>query len=243
MSCAAVEYACAVRPNSCQSVRTVSMRGFTSSRTWFASVMAWPMTSPLPRNDSATAESTELSFVGSITWTTDCRFSNTVLTSTVTFCDCSTAPDRRWPALGPLEGTFSSTYLAPNAVLDRICASTFPGNCANGPGYIRSFSVESTCPAVSVRLPIDSTSPIWTPRSFTFAPSSITRPARSEIKVNGTNPRKDPENSSHVIAVMATTRITKTGAHQIGSICSRRDPFAPFAIGVQPARWKLPDCP
>ena len=59
------------------------------------------MTSPLPRNDSATAESTAFSFAGSMACTTDCRFSNTVLTSTVTLRECSTEPGFSGSALAP----------------------------------------------------------------------------------------------------------------------------------------------
>ena len=40
MFCAASEYAFAVWPNSCQSCRTVGIRGFTASSTLFESVIA-----------------------------------------------------------------------------------------------------------------------------------------------------------------------------------------------------------
>ena len=89
------------------------------------------MTSPLPRRDSATADSTELSFAGSTDCTTDCRFWNTVLTSTVTLRECSTAPGFSGSELAPAVGTIRSTYLAPKAVLDLISASTLLGRYSN----------------------------------------------------------------------------------------------------------------
>src|SRR5882757_3288431 len=92
------------------------------------------MRSPLPRTDSATADSTEFSFAGSMDWTTDCRFWNTVLTSTVTLRECSTAPGASGLELPPA-GTIRSTYFAPNAVPDLISASTSLGRYWNGPGY------------------------------------------------------------------------------------------------------------
>ena len=90
-------------------------------------LIASPMRSPLPRKPSANADSTPFSFAGSIAWTIDCRFSKTVLTSTVTLRLCSTAPlaSSRW--LAPDAGTMRSTYLAPNAVLDLISASMLLG--------------------------------------------------------------------------------------------------------------------
>ena len=51
-----------------------------------------PDASPLPRTDSATAERIEFSLAGSMACTTACRFWKTVLTSTVTLRECSTAP-------------------------------------------------------------------------------------------------------------------------------------------------------
>src|ERR1700682_4860674 len=127
MSCAASEYASAVLPNNCQSCRTVGILGFTASSTLFAAVIACPMRSPLPRTDSATADNTEFSFAGSIEWTTACRFSKTVLTSTVTLREWSTAPGLSDSEVAPSPGTMRSTYLAPKAVLDLISASTLLG--------------------------------------------------------------------------------------------------------------------
>src|SRR6476646_11251532 len=125
--CVASEYASAVLPNNCQSCCTVGILGFTASSTLFAFAIACPMRSPLPRTDSATADGTAFSFAESTEWTTDCRFSNTVLTLTVTLRECSTAPGLRDSELAPSGGTMRSTYLAPNAVLDLISASTLLG--------------------------------------------------------------------------------------------------------------------
>src|SRR3981081_1627648 len=157
------------------------------------------MRSPLPRTDSATADSTAFSFAGSMEWTTDCRFSNTVLTSTVTLRECNTAPDANGFGLG-LSGTMRSTYLAPNAVLDVISASTLLGRYWNGPGSIFRFSFDRSVPATPESAPMDATSPTWTPRNFTFAPSSMTRPALSETNVSGTVFRNVPENNRAVKA-------------------------------------------
>ena len=89
---------------------------------------------------------------------------------------------------------------------------------------------------------MDATSPIWTPRNFTFAPFSMTRPARSETSVSGTNFRSVPVNSTAVSVVSAATTMNSTGAHQIGSILA-----APRRVRARhrrhPDRWKLPDCP
>ena len=90
-------------------------------------VIARPITSPLPRTASAKADSTEFSFAGSMAFTMLCRFWNTVLTSTVTLRDRSTAPGFSGTGLAPVGGTMKSTYLAPNAVLDLISASTLLG--------------------------------------------------------------------------------------------------------------------
>ena len=87
---------------------------------------------------------------------------------------------------------------------------------------------------------MDATSPTWTPRNFTFAPFSMTRPARSETSVSGTVFRSVPENSRAVSVVSATITRSSTGAHQIGSILPRRDALLPSR---HPDRWKLPDCP
>src|SRR5882757_9542541 len=104
------------------------------------------MRSPLPRPDWATADSTAFSFAGSMEWTTDCRFSKTVLTSTVTLREYSTAPGLRDSELAPSGGTMRSTYLAPNAVLDLISASTLLGRYRKGPGSIFRFSFDRSAP-------------------------------------------------------------------------------------------------
>ena len=91
------------------------------------------MTSPLPRTDSATADRIEFSFAGSTDWTTDCRFSNTVLTSTVTLRERTTDPGLSRSGLASA-GTIRSTYLAPNAVLDLISASRLLGRNLKGSG-------------------------------------------------------------------------------------------------------------
>ena len=133
MSCAASEYARVVWPNSCQSCRTVSIRGLTASSTLFPPVMACPMTSPLPRRDSATADSTEFSFAGSI----GLHHRLQILEHRVDL-DGHIAGVQHRPRLERLgagvRGTIRSTYLAPNAVLDLISASTLLGRYWNGPG-------------------------------------------------------------------------------------------------------------
>src|SRR5436190_23095999 len=174
------------------------------------------MRSPLPRTDSATAESTEFSFAGSTEWTTDCRFSKTVFTSTVTLRECSTAPGDNGFELGA-SGTMRSTYLAPNAVLDLISASTLFGRYWNGTGSILRFSFERSTPAPE-SAPMEETSPIWTPRNFTVAPFSMTRPALSDTRVSGTASFSVPANSRAVSVDTATTTTISNGAHQMGSI-------------------------
>ncbi len=119
-----------------------------------------------------------------------------------------------------------STYLAPKAVLDLISASRLLGRYWNGPGSILRVSFESAVPGTPASAPMDATSPTWTPRNFTFAPFSMTRPARSETKVSGTVFRSVPENSRAVSVDSAATTTTSTGAHQIGSILSRRGALA-----------------
>ena len=132
-------------------------------------------------------------------------------------------------------GTIRSTYLAPNAVLDLISASTLLGRYWNG-----SESIFKCKDARLESLPMELTSPIWTPRNFTLAPFSMTRPALSETKVSGTLSRSVPENSRTVIVDSATITRSSTGAHQIGSIFP-----APGRVvhPRHPERWKLPDCP
>ena len=141
------------------------------------------MTSPLPRTDSATAERIEFSLAGSMDWTTPCRLWNTVLTSTVTLRERTTDPGLSRSGLASA-GTIRSTYLAPNAVLDLISASRLLGRYLNGSGSIFRLSFD-TSPAAPVSAPMSVTSPTWTPRSFTFAPSSITRPDLSDTRVSG----------------------------------------------------------
>ena len=67
----------------------------------------------------------------------------------------------------------------------------------------------------------------------------MTSPARSETTVSGTVLRSEPENSSAVNVVIAAITSSSTGAHQIGSIFSRREELATS----HPDRWKLPVCP
>ena len=75
------------------------------------------------------------------------------------------------------------------------------------------------------------TSPTWTPRNFTFAPSSMTRPDLSDTRVRGSDLRNVPENNMAVSALMAMTTRSSTGAHQMGSIFPRRDELV---IGPSP---------
>ena len=128
-----------VLPNNRQSLSIVPIRGLTVSSTLFALVIACPSRSPLPRNDCAKADKIAFSFAGSRAATTDCRFSKTVLTSTVTLRECSTAPGFSAVGLG-WSGTIRSTYLDPNAVVDLISASRLLGRYLNGPGSIFSCS-------------------------------------------------------------------------------------------------------
>ena len=113
-----------------------------------ASVIAWPMTSPLPRRDSATADSTEFSFAGSM----DCDHRLQVLEHGVDLdghvagVQHRAGLERLGPA--PSAGTMRSTYLAPNAVLDLISASTLLGRYWNGPGSIFRFSDGEVAPLV-----------------------------------------------------------------------------------------------
>src|SRR6476620_8066729 len=154
------------------------------------------MTSPLPRTDSATADRIALSFAGSMDATTPCRLWNTVLTSTVTLRECTTEPGlSRWGLA--FVGTIRSTYLAPNAVLDLISASRLLGRYLKGSGSI--FRLHSdTAPAAPVCVPILVTSPTWTPRNLTFAPSCITSPDLSDTSVRGWYRWGVPEYSSAV---------------------------------------------
>src|SRR3977135_4062664 len=115
------------------------MRGLTVRRISFEPGRPGPILSPLPRTDCANADKIAFSFAGSRAWTTDCRFSKTVLTSTVTLRDWSTAPGFRGVWLG-CSGTIRSTYFDPNAVVDLISASTLLGRYLNGPGCIFSCS-------------------------------------------------------------------------------------------------------
>ena len=71
--------------------------------------------------------------------TTDCRFSKTVFTSTVTLRECKIAPGLSAVALG-CSGTIKSTYLDPKAVVDLISASRLLGRYLKGPGSIFSLS-------------------------------------------------------------------------------------------------------
>ena len=87
------------------------------------------------------------------------------------------------------------------------------------------------------------TSPTWTPRNFTLAPSSITRPDLSDTRVSGSELRSVPENNMAVSALMATTTNSSTGAHQMGSIFPRRGELSVPSSCRHPDRWKLPDCP
>src|ERR1700744_517645 len=162
------------------------------------------MRSPLPRTESATADSTEFNLAGSMARTTDCKFSNTVLTSTVTLRECSTAPGSSGAELASA-GTMRSTHLAPKAVLDLISASTLLGRYWNGPASIFRGSFERADPGTPASAPMDATSPTWTPRNFTLAPFSMPRPALSETKVSGTVLRSVPENSRAVSVDSATT--------------------------------------
>ena len=75
---------------------------------------------------------------------------------------------------------------------------------------------------IGIGLNIRSTSPIWTPRNFTFASSSMTKPARSEMTVSGTVVLSVPSNAIAVSVLIATITRMRTGAHQIGSIPRRR---------------------
>src|SRR6478736_8978310 len=69
---------------------------------------------------------------------------------------------------------------------------------------------------------MDWTSPICTPRNFTFAPFSMTRPDLSETTVSVSKDRAAPENSTTVSALTAITTANSTGAHQMGSMPPRR---------------------
>src|ERR1700755_1497534 len=84
------------------------------------------------------------------------------------------------------------------------------------------------------------TSPTWTPRSLTLAPFSMTSPARSDTRVSGWKLRSVPENSMAVSTLSAMTTRSRTGAHQMGSIFSRR---AEFAISPSPRKVEVAGLP
>ena len=79
------------------------------------------------------------------------------------------------------------------------------------------------------------TRPTCTPRSLTFALVSMTRPARSEVKVTGTVDFSVPVNSAYVSHTATASTATRMSVHHPGCRPSSSIP--------QPARLKLPDCP
>ena len=131
-----------------------------------------------------------------------------------------------------------STYLAPNAVLDLISASTLLGRYWNGPGYIFSFSFEESQPPDSA--PMDATSPTWTPRNFTFAPFSMTRPALSETRVSGTKLAQRPGEQQGGQRGQRRDHHEQHRCPPDGIDLSAPGCVCPFR---HPDRWKLPDCP
>ncbi|CDQ45713.1 hypothetical protein BN1047_03613 [Mycolicibacterium neoaurum] len=194
----------------------VSLRSLSAISTWFASVVARPITSPRPRTPSASAASALFSLAVSTWSSTPTRFSKTVLTSVVTFCDTST-----WPALNRSDfgsaGYTRSTNLAPKIVVDRILASTFDGMKRIWSGSIsrRSFTGD----ALSVSPPLmAATLPTWTPRNLTLALVSMTRPERSEVRVTGTVLRRLPVNREKDNQMAAMTNTTSSSVHQPGAI-------------------------
>src|ERR1700692_2550091 len=61
--------------------------------------------------------------------------------------------------------------------------------------------------------------PTWTPRIFTFAPASMTRPARSEVKVTGIVGVNSPANSAMLKKIRPAIVTNRIAVHHNG--CTR----------------------
>lgn len=175
----------------------------------------------------ATAPRAAFSFSGCTACSTFDRFWKTVLNSTVTFCDATLAPPARCRGEG-VAGGMKLTNFAPNTVVDLISTPEFAG--------MRVSLSGSSARVISASEPLRSTAetrPTSTPRIFTLAPGSITRPARGEVTVTGTVLVKLPRNIPKATAAMATRARTRTNAASLYRCRTMSSP-------PQPERLKLP---
>ena len=99
------------------------------------------------------------------------------------------------------------TYFAPNTVVVLISTRAFDGIFDIWPGSIANFRF-----AWSPTSEIDSTRPTCTPRNFTLALGSMTRPARVDVTVMGVLLVNPPENMVRATATIATSPRTRPTA-------------------------------